>query len=69
MSVASDDQIMRELTTEAQKWTIRTFPSRLGSGIDEVAVRIQMKEEADKWIQTNFEERKQGRAGTASPDA
>ena len=69
MSVASDDQIMRELTTEAHKWTIKTFPSRLGNGIDEVEVRIQMKEEADSWIEYNLEQRKQGKEGTASPDA
>ena len=68
MSVASDDQIMRELKTEAQKWIIRTFPSRLGNGIDEVEVRIKMKEEADAWIEYNFKERSQGKEGTPSPD-
>ena len=67
--VANDDQIMRELQTEAAKWTMRTFPSRVGKGLDEVEVRLQMKAEAEKWIQYNFEERRQGREGTASPDA
>ena len=70
MSVKSDDQIRRELLTEVHKWTIRTFPARMAAGnVTEAEVRIQMKEEADKWVEYNLEQRKQGKEGTASPDA
>jgi len=70
MSVASDDQLLRELNTEAQKWIMRTFPVRLGSsGAGEVEVRMQLKKEADNWVEYNFEQRKQGKEGTPSPDA
>jgi hypothetical protein len=70
MSVASDDQIRRELLTEVHKWTIKTFPARMAAagGAAEAEVRIQMKEEADKWVEYNLEQRKQGKEGTASPD-
>jgi len=68
MSVASDDQILRELQTEAQKWIMRIFPSRLGKGVDEVEVRLQMKAEADKWVQENFERRRQGKESTPLPN-
>jgi hypothetical protein len=70
MSGKSDDQIMRELQTEAHKWTIKTFSARMaGNGASEAEVKVQMKEEAAKWIEYNFEQRKQGKEGTASPDA
>ena len=69
MSAASEDQLLRELQTEAQKWIMRTFPSRLGNGADEVEVRLQMKEEADKWVQYNLKQRLEGKEGTPSPDA
>jgi hypothetical protein len=70
MSIASDDQILRELKTEAHKWIMRTFPVRMNGGAtDETEVRIQMNDEAEKWVQYNFEQRKQGKEGTASPDA
>lgn len=69
MSVASDDQLLRELQNDAAKWIMRTFPVRLGSsGLDEIEVRMQLKEEADKWVEYNFTQRKQGKEGTPSPD-
>jgi hypothetical protein len=40
-----------------------------GGATDETEVRIQMNDEAEKWVQYNFEQRKQGKEGTASPDA
>ena len=69
MNAASDDQLLRELNTEAQKWIMRTFPARMANGAKEVDVRIQMKEEADKWVEYNFEQRRQGKEGTPSPDS
>jgi len=70
MSVASDDQLLRELQGEAHKWIMRTFPVRMGAGgADEVEVRLQLKEEADKWIEYNFEQRRQGKEGTPTPDS
>ena len=69
MSVASDDQLLRELQNDAAKWIMKTFPVRLSStGADEIEVRMQLKEEAEKWVQYNFEQRKQGKEGTPSPD-
>lgn len=70
MSVASEDQIRRELLTEVQKWTIKTFPARMSvAGVTEPEVRVKMKEEADAWVAFNLKERIAGREGTASPDA
>ena len=69
MSVASDDQLLRELQNDAAKWIMKTFPVRLGSGgADEIEVRMQLKEEADKWVEYNFKQRRQGKEGTPSPD-
>ncbi|MGD8353831.1 MAG: hypothetical protein PVJ01_06655 [Pseudomonadota bacterium] len=68
MSVASDDQLLRELNTEAHKWMMRTFPARMSAnGADEVEVRLQLKADADKWVQENFELRQQGKEGTPLP--
>lgn len=70
MSVASDDQILRELTTEARKWTMRIFPLRMSaSGAEEVAVRQQMQADAEKWVQENFELLKQGKEAKPLPTA
>jgi hypothetical protein len=69
MSIASDDQILRELKTEAQKWTMKTFALRVGKGVDEIEVKLQMKAEAESWVEYNFELRKQGKEGTPSPDS
>ena len=53
--VLNEDQILRELMTEAAKWTMKTFPTRMSaSGADEIEVRIQMKADADQWVQDNL---------------
>jgi len=70
MSDVSDDQLLRELQTEAAKWIMKTFPVRLsGNGVDEIEVRMQLKDEADRWVQYNFDQRRQGKEGTPSPDS
>jgi hypothetical protein len=70
MSGKSEDQIRRELLTEVHKWTIKTFPARMSvPGATEPEVRVQMKEEADKWVEYNLKQRMEGKEGTASPDA
>ncbi|MDF1525228.1 MAG: hypothetical protein RRA15_13675 [bacterium] len=63
----NDDQILRELQTESAKWIMRTFPNRMSSGADEVAVRLQLKEDAEKWVKENFELRRQGKESTPLP--
>ena len=69
MSVASEDQVLRELKTEAAKWIMRTFPERMGGvGVDEAEVRMQLNREADRWVQYNLKERLAGKEGTPSPD-
>ena len=67
MSVANDDQVLRELQTEAAKWIMRTFPTRLGNGVDEIEVRLQLKADADQWVKDNFDARRQGKEGTPLP--
>ena len=68
MTEANENQILRELQTEAAKWTMRTFPTRMSaSGAGEVEVRLQMKEEAEKWIQDNLKLRLEGKEGTTLP--
>ena len=69
MSVRTDDQLLRELKTEAAKWIVRTLPDRMsGVGVDEVEVRNQLNVEADQWVQYNFDQRREGKEGTPSPD-
>ena len=69
MNAVSDDQVLRELKTEATKWIMKTFPDRMsGVGVDEVEVRNQLNIEADHWVQYNFDQRRQGKEGTTSPD-
>ena len=69
MSAINDDLILRELKTEAAKWIMKTFPDRMsGVGVDEVEVRNQLNIEADHWVQYNFDQRRQGKEGTTSPD-
>ena len=69
MSARTDDQILRELKTEAAKWVIRTLPERMGGiGVDEVEVRKQLNNEAEHWVQYNFKQRLEGKDGTPSPD-
>lgn len=69
MSAVSDDQLLRELQNDAAKWIMKTLPVRMnGGGLDEVEVRMQLKDEADKWVEYNFEQRRQGKEGTPSPD-
>ena len=63
----NDDQILRELQNDSAKWIMKTFPTRLGKGVDEVEVRMQLKDEAEKWVQENFELRRQGKEGTPLP--
>jgi len=70
MSVVNENQILRELQNDAAKWIMKTLPVRMnGNGVDEIEVRMQLKDEAEQWVQYNFEQRKQGKEGTASPDA
>ena len=64
----NDDQVLRELQTESAKWIMKTFPTRLGNGVDEVEARMQLKDEAEKWVQENFELRRQGKEGTPLPN-
>lgn len=69
MNPVNDNQIMRELKTEAAKWIMKTFPDRMGGvGVDEIEVRNQLNTEADHWVQYNFDQRRQGKEGTPSPD-
>ena len=63
----NDDQILRELQTESAKWIMKTFPNRLGNGVDEVEVRMQLKAGAEKWVTENFELRRQGKESTPFP--
>jgi hypothetical protein len=63
----NDDQILRELQTESAKWIMKTFPTRLNNGVDEIEVRLQLKAEAEQWVQENFELRRQGKEGTPLP--
>lgn len=65
----NDDQVLRELKTEAAKWIMKTLPERMsGVGVDEVEVRNQLNTEADQWVQYNFKQRLDGKEGTPSPD-
>ena len=69
MNAMRDDQILRELKTQAAKWVIRTLPDRLsGVGVDEIEVRNQLETEADQWVQYNYKQRQDGKEGTPSPD-
>ena len=69
MNAASDDQLLRELKNEATKWIMKTLPVRMNKGgLDELEVRNQMNDEAERWVQYNFEQRRQGKEGTPSPD-
>ena len=69
MNTVNDDQILRELKTEAAKWIMKTYPDRMGGvGVDEVEVRIQLKTEADHWVQYNLKQPLDGKEGTPSPD-
>ena len=63
----NDDRILRELQIEATKWIMKTLPNRTGPGVDEHEARIQMDTEAEKWVQENFELRRQGKEGTPLP--
>ena len=66
--VLDEDQILRELKTEAAKWTMKTFPTRMSaSGADEIEVRIQMKADADQWVQDNLKLRLDGKESTPFP--
>jgi hypothetical protein len=68
MSVASDDQVLRELKTEAAKWTMKKFPSRMSApGAEEIAVRIQMKADADQWVAENLKLRLAGKEDSPFP--
>jgi hypothetical protein len=69
MSEVNENQILRELQGDAAKWIMKTLPSRVGSGADEIEVRMQMKDEAEKWVQDTLKLRLEGKEGTASPDA
>jgi len=69
MSVQVDNELLRELQTQAAKWKIRTLPERMsGVGVDEVEVRNQLNTEADQWVQYNYDQRRSGKEGTPSPD-
>jgi hypothetical protein len=69
MSVASDDQVLRELKTEAAKWTMKIFSSRMSApGAEEIAVRIQMKADAEKWVQDNLKQRLAGKEDIPFPE-
>ena len=69
MSGLNENQVLRELKTEAAKWIVKTLPDRMGGvGVDEVEVRKQLNKEADNWVQYNIKERLEGREGTPSPD-
>ena len=69
MNAVNENQILRELQNDAAKWIMKTFPSRVGNGVDEIEVRMQMKDEAEKWVQDSLKLRLEGKEATASPDA
>jgi hypothetical protein len=69
MSTVNENEVLRELQTEAAKWIMKTLPERMsGVGVDEVEVREQLNTEAEQWVQYNLRQRMDGKEGTPSPD-
>ncbi len=69
MSAVNENLILRELQNDAAKWIMKTFSSRMSvAGADEVEVRIQMKAEADQWVQDSLKQRLDGKEAIPFPE-
>jgi hypothetical protein len=68
MSIASENQILRELQNDAAKWTMKAFSGRMSvPGAEEIPVRIQMKADADQWVAENLKLRLAGKEDSPFP--
>jgi len=70
MSAVNENQVLRELQNDAAKWTMKIFSSRMSvAGAVESEVRVQMKADAEQWVQENLKLRLDGKEVTPFPAA